>query len=163
MATVLPVMSGAISAGILLYRGAGSDLEVLIAHPGGPFWAHRDAGAWSIPKGLVEDGESPQSAARREFIEEIGLDPGDNLVELGSVTLKGGKVVHAWATSGEFDPANLDSDVIEIEHPRGSGRKIRFPEIDRVMWARPGVAREKLNPAQVDLVDRLVTRLDLDP
>lgn len=163
LATVSIVTSGIQSAGILLYRVAGEDVEVLIAHPGGPFWARRDAGAWTIPKGLVEDGESLESAARREFMEEIGLDPGPELLYLGSVTLKSRKVVHAWAAEGDFDPDDLDSAILEIEYPHGSGRKVRFPEIDRVIWAQPGVARGKLNPAQADLVDRLVTKLDFGP
>ncbi len=136
---------------------------MLIAHPGGPFWSNRDNGAWTIPKGLVEPGESLQAAARREFIEEIGFDPGPELTELGTVILKRGKVIHAWAVEGDFDPASLVSETIEIEFPRGSGRKVRFPEIDRVIWAKPGLAREKLNPAQVDLVDRLLANRSPDP
>lgn len=147
------------SAGIVLYRLAGDEVEVLIAHPGGPFWARRDAGAWTFPKGLVEDGEDPQQTARREFIEEIGIDPGDDLMSLGSITQKSGKVVSAWAARGDFEPAELESDLIEVEYPRGSGRLIRFPEIDRVMWAGPGVAAEKLNPAQRDLVTRLLSQI----
>lgn len=161
--TVSGVTNGVHSAGILLYRGDGDSLEVLIAHPGGPFWAQRDAGAWTIPKGLIEEGESPQVAARREFVEEIGFDPGEFLIDLGTVTLKSRKVIHAWAAAGDFDPADLDSDILEIDYPRGSGRKVRFPEIDRVIWAKPGLAREKLNPAQVDLVDRLLANRSLGP
>lgn len=152
-----------ISAGVLLYRRGATGIEVLIAHPGGPFWARRDAGAWTIPKGIVEEGESPQAAARREFSEEIGIDPGDRLIELGTVTLKSQKVVHAWAAEGDFPPADLDSEIIEIEYPKGSGRKMQFPEIDRVIWAGPRLAREKLNPAQVELIDRLVDMLNLAP
>ncbi|MCP3976695.1 MAG: NUDIX domain-containing protein [bacterium] len=151
------------SAGILLYRGAPDDTEVLIAHPGGPFWSNRDNGAWTIPKGLIEPGESPQAAARREFIEEIGFDPGAEVTDLGTVILKGGKVINAWAIEGDFDPVDLVSETIEIEFPRGSGRKVRFPEIDRVIWVKPGLAREKLNPAQVDLVDRLLANRSLGP
>ena len=151
--------SGIVSAGILLYRGAGDGLEVLIAHPGGPFWKRRDAGAWTIPKGLVEAGENPRDAARREFTEETGLDPGDALVPLGAVTLKSGKSVHVWATAGDLDPDLLESNMVEIEYPRGSGRIIQFAEIDRVMWAQPPVAQEKLNPAQAVLIDRLIEKL----
>lgn len=139
-----------------MFRSTPPDVEVLIAHPGGPFWSKRDSGAWTIPKGLVEADERPKDAARREFIEEIGFDPGDELFALGTVTLKSRKVIHVWAVEGDFDPAELDSEILEIEYPRGSGRKARFPEIDRVIWAKPGLAREKLNPAQVDLVDRLL-------
>ena len=147
--------TGIVSAGILLYRQVGGGLEVLIAHPGGPFWKRRDAGAWTVPKGAVEAGESPLETARREFIEEIGIDPGEVLVPLGSVTQKGGKTIHVWAAEGDLDPDALDSDMVEMEHPRGSGRMIRFREIDRVMWAEPTVAREKLNPAQAILIERL--------
>lgn len=147
------------SAGILLYRRGEAGLEVLIAHPGGPFWARRDAGAWTIPKGLIEDGEDPVVTARREFVEEIGIDPGADLLQLGTITQKSGKTVHAWAAAGDFDPAELDSDVIEIEYPRGSGRLIQFSEVDRVMWASTEVAKTKLNPSQVDLVARLEVAL----
>lgn len=149
------------SAGIVLYRVSGSDLEVLIAHPGGPYWARKDNGAWSIPKGIVELHEDPKTTARREFIEEIGPDPGEPQIDLGQVKMRGGKIVVAWAVEGDFDPADLDSNEVEIEFPWRSGRKIRFPEIDRVMWAKPQVARKKLNPAQGPLVDRLVETLGL--
>jgi predicted NUDIX family NTP pyrophosphohydrolase len=147
------------SAGILLYRRGPDGVEVLIGHPGGPFWAHRDAGAWTIPKGLIEEGENPVATARREFMEEIGIDPGVDLVPLGSITQKSGKTVHAWAASGFLDPAELDSNLVEIEYPRGSGKLIQFPEIDRVMWASAQVAKTKLNPAQVELVVRLQAKL----
>lgn len=150
-----------ISAGLIMFRRRDEAVEVLIAHPGGPYWAKRDNGAWSIPKGIVEDGEDPRVTARREFMEEIGPDPGDPDISLGEVTMRSGKIVLAWAVEGDFDPAELDSDEIEIEFPWKSGRKIRFPEIDRVMWAKPQVAREKLNPAQGALVDRLLATLGL--
>lgn len=155
--------TGIVSAGILLYRRVGERLEVLIAHPGGPFWRRRDAGAWTIPKGLVEQGESLRDAARREFIEEIGLDPGEALDSLGAVTLKSGKTIHVWAAAGDFDPAALKSNMVEIEHPRGSGRIIQFAEIDRVTWAQPPVAQQKLNPAQAVLIDRLIEMLQSRP
>jgi len=145
-----------VSAGIVLYRLDTTEIEVLIAHPGGPYWAKKDNGAWSIPKGIVEPGEEPKDTARREFIEEIGRDPGEPGFDLGEVKMRGGKVVVAWAIEGDFDPADLDSNEIEIEFPWKSGRKIRFPEIDRVMWAKPQVARKKLNPAQGALIDRLI-------
>ncbi|NND02123.1 MAG: NUDIX domain-containing protein [Acidimicrobiia bacterium] len=150
-----------VSAGILLYRMEASDIEVLIAHPGGPYWAKKDNGAWSIPKGIVEPGEEPKAAARREFIEEIGSDPGEPVVDLGEVKMRGGKIIRAWAIEGDLNPDDLDSNEIEIEFPWRSGRKIRFPEVDRVMWAKPQVARKKLNPAQGALVDRLVQSIDL--
>jgi len=144
-----------------MYRTARGDLEVLIAHPGGPFWERRDSGAWSIPKGIVEDGEDPMGAARREFTEEIGTDPGEPLTELGSVKQKSGKTVHVWAVKGDFDPADLDSHILEIEYPWRSGRFVRFPEIDRVLWASPEVARKKLNSAQAAFVERLEAHLEL--
>jgi predicted NUDIX family NTP pyrophosphohydrolase len=150
------VGTGIVSAGILLYRLDGELLEVLIAHPGGPFWKRKDAGAWTIPKGLVEAGESPREAARREFAEETGHDPGDTLISLGAITQKSGKTVHVWAAAGDFDPDALESNLVEIEYPRGSGRIIEFPEIDRVLWAQPPVAQEKLNKAQAVLIERLV-------
>ena len=152
-----------VSAGILLYRWVGDEIEVLIAHPGGPFWKRRDAGAWTIPKGLVEKGESLLEAARREFMEETGLDPGDALVSLGAITQKSGKTIHVWATAGDFDPDELESNLVEIEYPRGSGRIIQFAEIDRVMWAQPPVAQEKLNQAQAVLIERLIEILQSRP
>lgn len=151
--------TGIVSAGILLYRRVGDGVEVLIAHPGGPFWKRRDAGAWTIPKGLVEKGESPREAARREFTEETGHDPGDALVSLGVITQKAGKTIHVWAAAGDFDPETLESNLVEIEYPRGSGRIIQFAEIDRVMWAQPPVAQEKLNQAQAVLIERLIENL----
>lgn len=154
------VAKNSTSAGIVLYRSAESGLEVLIAHPGGPFWAKRDLGAWSFPKGIIEDGETPLEAARREFAEEIGFAPDGEAIELASITQKSGKTVLAWAIEGDFDPADLDSHILEIEYPWRSGRKIRFPEIDRVMWAGPAIAGAKLNPAQVEFVERLLTALD---
>ena len=144
------------SAGLLLYRRSGRRLEVFLVHPGGPFWKRRDAGAWTIPKGLVEEGESPREAARREFTEETGHDPGDELVSLGVITQKGGKIVHVWAAAGDFDPDTLESNPVEIEYPRGSGRIIQFAEIDRVIWVQPPVAQEKLNQAQAVLIERLI-------
>lgn len=154
-------MAKTISAGILLYRLADGALELLIAHPGGPFWAKRDKGSWSLPKGIVEDGEGAERAARREFTEEIGFDPGEPEIELGEVKLKSGKRVVAWAIEGDFDPVDLDSHILEIEYPWRSGRLIQFPEIDRVMWATPQVAAVKLNSAQAAFVERLVDKLDL--
>lgn len=132
---------------------------MLIAHPGGPFWAKRDEGAWSIPKGIVEHGEEPLATARREFLEEIGADPGAPDLELGTVKQRSGKTVMAWAIEGDFDPADLDSHILEIEFPWRSGRLIEIPEIDRVMWAKPQVAAKKLNPAQVEFVERLAREL----
>jgi len=148
-----------ISAGLLLYRRPGDALEVLLAHPGGPFWAHRDVGAWSIPKGLVADDEEPLAAACREFEEETGIRPMGPFLSLGSVRQKAGKLIYAWAWEGDTDPARLTSNLMRIEWPRGSGRWLRFPEVDRCDWFRPQLAREKLNPAQAAFIDRLEARL----
>jgi predicted NUDIX family NTP pyrophosphohydrolase len=146
---------GAVSAGLLMFRKVGGRLEVLLAHPGGPFWAKKDAGAWSIPKGLTEPGEDALTAARREFAEETGLRPDGPFLPLGEVRQKSGKVVHAWACEGDADPAELTSNRIWVEWPAGSGRRIEVPEVDRCEWFTPSEAREKLNPAQVAFVERL--------
>jgi predicted NUDIX family NTP pyrophosphohydrolase len=148
------------SAGILLYRIAGGGPEVLLVHPGGPFWARKDAGSWSIPKGEYGDGEEPQACALREFEEEtgVGLPPGE-LLELGSVKQKGGKVVTAWAAEGDLDADSVRSNTFTMEWPPRSGRTAEFPEIDRAGWFGVEEAREKLVAAQAGLVDRLVERL----
>jgi predicted NUDIX family NTP pyrophosphohydrolase len=150
------------SAGILLYREAAGGLQLLLVHPGGPYWAKRDLGAWSIPKGEREEGEEPRECALRELAEELGpapeLDPGA-LVELGSVRQKSGKVVEAWAGEGDFEPAELNSNTFELEWPPRSGELRSFPEVDRAEWFEPGAAREKILPAQAELIDRLLERL----
>jgi predicted NUDIX family NTP pyrophosphohydrolase len=148
------------SAGILLYRLSGDEPEVLLVHPGGPFWANKDEGAWSIPKGEYLDGEDAQAAARREFAEETGgeLAPGE-LAELGSVKQKSGKQVTAWAVEGDLDPATVKSNTFEMEWPPRSGTRQAFPEVDRAEWFDLDTARAKLNPAQTAFVDRLVERL----
>ena len=148
------------SAGILLYRIAAGTREVLIVHPGGPYWARKDAGAWSIPKGEYEDGEDPQACALREFEEETGtrLPPGE-LAELGDVKQKGGKVVTAWAAEGDLDADAVRSNTFTMEWPPRSGRTAEFPEIDRAGWFEIEAAREKLVPAQTELLDRLAERL----
>jgi predicted NUDIX family NTP pyrophosphohydrolase len=144
------------SAGILLYRRRGDRLEVLLVHPGGPLWARRDAGAWSIPKGEYDDGEEPLAAARREFEEELGTAPPDgDAAELGEVRQKSGKFVRAWAIAGDLDPATAVSNTFELEWPPRSGRRIEVPEVDRAEWFALDAAREKLNPAQVVLLERL--------
>ena len=144
-----------VSAGILLFRRRRSGLEVLLAHPGGPFWRGRDAGAWTIPKGLVAPDEALLDAARRELREETGLVPDGPFLPLGSVRQKAGKTVHAWACEGDADPATVTSNTTTIEWPRGSGRRITYPEVDRCGWFALEVAREKLNPAQSELLGRL--------
>jgi predicted NUDIX family NTP pyrophosphohydrolase len=148
------------SAGILLYRTAGGPPEVLLVHPGGPYWARKDAGAWSIPKGEYGDGEDPQACALREFEEETGarLPPGE-LAELGDVKQKGGKVVTAWAAEGDLDAGSVSSNTFTMEWPPRSGRTAEFPEIDRAEWFEIGTAREKLVPAQTEFLDRLLERL----
>jgi predicted NUDIX family NTP pyrophosphohydrolase len=149
-----------LSAGLLLYRRAGGEIEVLVAHPGGPIWARRDAGAWSLPKGALDDGEDLLAAALREFEEETGHRPPDgDALDLGEVRMRSGKVVHAFAIEGELDPSRLRSMEIEVEWPPRSGRMIRVPEIDRVLWASPNEARRRLNPAQSMFVDRLLESL----
>jgi len=148
-------------AGILLYRGKGDSLEVLLVHPGGPFWAKKDEGAWSIPKGELDEGEESRACALRELGEEIGsslgLVPGQ-LAELGEVRLKSGKRVQGWAAEGDFDPTTLHSNTFEMEWPPRSGKRCEFPEVDRAEWFAPEQARRKINPAQAEFIDRLVAR-----
>jgi predicted NUDIX family NTP pyrophosphohydrolase len=148
------------SAGVLLYRLTGERPEVLLVHPGGPFWARRDAGAWSIPKGEYDDDEDPLTSALREFEEETGAALGPSeLIELGTVKQKGGKVVTAWAAEGDLDPDAVRSNTFTIEWPPRSGRMAEFPEIDRAAWFDFDAAREKLVSAQAELLDRLLERL----
>jgi predicted NUDIX family NTP pyrophosphohydrolase len=148
------------SAGLLLYRRGPGGLEVLLAHPGGPMWANRDEGAWSLPKGEVEEGEAPLAVARREFQEETGHPPPDGeTIELGEVKQKSGKLVAAWAAEGDLDPATAESNTFPLQWPPGSGRWITIPEVDHVEWFTVDDARRKLNPAQVTFVDRLVAEL----
>jgi predicted NUDIX family NTP pyrophosphohydrolase len=141
------------SAGILLYR----DDEVLLVHPGGPFWANKDAGAWSIPKGEYEEGDDPRACALREFEEELStpLPEGTELVELGDVRQKSGKVITAYAAQGDLDADAITSNTFTIEWPPRSGRMQEFPEVDRAGWFGFDAAREKLNPAQAELLVRL--------
>jgi predicted NUDIX family NTP pyrophosphohydrolase len=144
------------SAGILLHRSTNDGPEVLLVHPGGPFWERKDIGAWSIPKGEVDDGEDPRACALREFAEETGTQPpAGALEELGTVKLKSGKLVVAYALAGELDPAVVRSNTFELEWPPRSGRVQAFPEIDRAEWFALEAARAKLNPAQAELIDRL--------
>lgn len=144
------------SAGILLHRGRGDGLEVLLVHPGGPVWAKRDAGAWSIPKGEYVDGEHALAAARREFEEELGsAPPSGEVADLGEIRQKSGKRVHGWALAGDLDPARIQSNTFEFEWPPRSGRRIEVPEVDRAEWFGLDAAREKINAGQVPLLDRL--------
>jgi predicted NUDIX family NTP pyrophosphohydrolase len=149
------------SSGLLLYRRTDAGIEVLLAHPGGPFWESRDEGAWSIPKGEVEAGEAELDVARREFHEETGHPaPASECLSLGEVRLKSGKYVAGWACEGDLDPAKAVSNTTTVEWPPRSGRRIAIPEVDRVGWFEPGEARRRLNPAQAVFVDRLLERLD---
>ena len=144
------------SAGILLHRAPGRVREVLLVHPGGPLWIRRDEGAWSVPKGEYADGEDPFAAARREFAEELGLEPPDGPADdLGEIRQRSGKIVHVWALAGELDVGGVSSNTFELEWPPHSGRLREFPEIDRAQWFPLDLAREKINPAQVAFLDRL--------
>ena len=148
------------SAGILLHRGRGAALEVLLVHPGGPAWAKRDAGAWSVPKGEYLDEEDPLAAARREFEEELGTAPPDGDTEdLGEIRQKSGKRVRAWAIAGDLDTTHIHSNTFQFEWPPRSGKLIEIPEVDRAEWFGLDSAREKINPGQVPLLDRLERRL----
>jgi predicted NUDIX family NTP pyrophosphohydrolase len=148
-----------VSAGLLLFRRPDGELALFLAHPGGPFWRDRDAGAWTIPKGIVNPGEALLDAACREFEEETGIQAAGPFLPLGSVRQKAGKVVHAWAWEGDADPARIVSNTTTSEWPPGSGRRITYPEVDRCAWFDPEAARAYMNPAQAELVDRLETML----
>jgi predicted NUDIX family NTP pyrophosphohydrolase len=150
------------SAGVLLRRAA--DGMVLLVHPGGPFWAKKDLGAWSIPKGEHDDAEDAQACALREFEEETGTRPAAGaLDDLGSVRQKSGKLVQAWALEGDLDAAAIRSNTFELEWPPRSGRRAQFPEVDRAQWFGVAEARERINPAQATFVDRLVGRFETRP
>lgn len=147
------------SAGLLLFRKTAQGLEVLLVHPGGPFWANKDEGAWSIPKGEIDDAEDPMSAARREFEEELGPLPAGVLVPLDQVKQPGGKHVIAWALCADFDTATFRSNTFTIEWPPSSGRQQEFPEIDRAAWFSLDEARRKILKGQAPLLDQLVRRV----
>jgi predicted NUDIX family NTP pyrophosphohydrolase len=143
------------SAGLMLYRVRDGALEVLLVHPGGPFWAKKDLGAWTIPKGQVEPEEDQLAAARREFEEELGLAPRGEFFALGTVTQKAGKVIRAWAFEGDCEPNAIKSNSFVIEWPPRSGKQQTFPEIDRAAFFGIEEAQRKINPAQVELLSRL--------
>jgi predicted NUDIX family NTP pyrophosphohydrolase len=152
------------SAGVLLFRdGEGGATEFLLVHPGGPYWVKRDAGAWSIPKGQIEDGEDPRDCALREIEEELGTLPPlvpEELVELGSVRQRAGKVVEAWAGEADFDTSALASNTFAMEWPPRSGREQEFPEVDRAEWFDLEEARRRILPAQAEFLDRLLEQLN---
>jgi len=148
-----------LSAGILLYHFCDQILEVFLVHPGGPFWAKKDAGAWSIPKGEYDMGEDPLLAARREFKEETGYDPDGNFIPLLPSKQKSGKIIQAWALDGEADPIAIVSNTFTLEWPPRSGRQQEFPEIDRAGWFTMEQARGKIAPGQLGFLQELETLL----
>ena len=147
------------SAGILMFRRRGAEIEVLLVHPGGPFWAKKDAGAWSIPKGECSEGEDALAVAKREFEEETGARPQGDCVPLGELTQPGRKIVTTFALAGDFDPATLRSNTFELEWPPKSGRKASFPEVDRAQWFSPADARRKILAAQGEFITRLLAAM----
>jgi len=155
-----PTTSRPRSAGIVLYRRTGFELEILLVHPGGPAWVRRDAGAWSIPKGEYEPDEEPLAAARREFAEELGSPaPEGPALDLGEVRQKSGKRVRGWGLAGDLDVERVQSNLFTMQWPPRSGRMQEFPEVDRAQWLGLQAAREKINPAQASFLDRLVEAL----
>jgi len=148
------------SAGLLLYREREGALQVLLGHMGGPFWARKDAGAWTIPKGEINEGENPLAAARREFEEEVGLKPDGEFMELTPIQQKGGKIVRAWAVEGDGDITNIKSNLFQMEWPPNSGRFQTCPEVDRAAFFRIQEAKSKINSAQVPFLEELKARLE---
>lgn len=148
-----------ISAGLLMYRRRGGELQVLLVHPGGPFFVHKDEGVWSIPKGEIEGDEDLLTAARREFREETGFPSQGPFLPLEPVQQPGGKLVHCWAFEGDCDPTSLVSNTFTLEWPPRSGRRAEFPEVDRAEFFNLATARRKIHPAQVPLLDQLETAL----
>jgi len=150
------------SAGLLLFRHRGTDVEVLLVHPGGPFWAKKDDGAWSIPKGELDDDEEPLAGAVRECQEELGVMVTGDFLPLAPLRQPGGKVVLAWAVGADFDPQTLNSNTFQMEWPPHSGKRQAFPEIDRAAWFSPDVARRKILKGQAPFIDELLTLLRTD-
>jgi predicted NUDIX family NTP pyrophosphohydrolase len=144
------------SAGLIVFRARDGLLEVLLGHMGGPFWARKDAGAWSIPKGELDEGEDPLAGARREYAEELGHPPPDGpMLELGEIRQRAGKRVVAFAVEGDFDPELLEPGTFELEWPPRSGRRQAFPEVDRVAWFDLATAKQRIVAGQIPLLDRL--------
>jgi predicted NUDIX family NTP pyrophosphohydrolase len=156
------------SAGLLMYHCCGGEIEVFLVHPGGPFFVHRDEGSWTVPKGLIDPGEEEQATARREFAEETGqrvedLAVSDGMLELGTIVQRGGKVVVAWAFEGEWpEGVELQSNTFSLEWPRGSGRRLEVPEVDRGEFFPLPAARRKINPAQRPFLERLLDHLGIN-
>ncbi len=150
------------SAGLLLYRRTKPDPEVLLVHPGGPFWIRKDDGAWSIPKGLFEGDESPLAAAKREFKEETGFLPRGPFIELGGFKQPGSKVILAWAVEGDFDPRNLKCNSFSMEWPPKSGHMQEFPEVDRAAWFEISEADRKITKGQMPIIQELFHHLDVE-
>jgi predicted NUDIX family NTP pyrophosphohydrolase len=148
-----------LSAGIVLYRKRGAKIEVFLVHPGGPFWAKKDDGAWSIPKGEYGDGENPLSVAKREFAEETGSELSGVFIELAPAKQPSGKIIRAWAVEGDLDAASIRSNSFSMEWPPKSGRVQTFPEVDRALWCDVALARQKLLPGQRVLLDGLEQRV----
>jgi predicted NUDIX family NTP pyrophosphohydrolase len=149
-----------VSSGLLLFRRTGGALELFLAHPGGPFWRNRDDAAWTIPKGAVNAGEDLLDAAKREFLEETGITATGPFIPLGSIKQKAGKTVHAWAWEGDADASAITSNDMRTEWPRGSGRFMTFPEVDRCGWFGVDEARVKMNGAQAAFIDRLAALIE---
>ena len=147
-----------LSAGLLMFRRCGADLQVFLVHPGGPFWKKKDQGAWSIPKGEYEDGEDPLDAAKREFEEETGFKPEGELIALGQIRQSGGKVISVWAFEGDCSPEALRSNTFSMEWPPKSGHKQEFPEVDRADWFAFDEARKRILKGQLGFLDRLMGR-----
>ncbi len=150
------------SSGIMMYRRTGDKIEILLVHPGGPFWAKKDQAAWSIPKGEHSEDENPLDAAIREFHEETGFSVSGDFIDLGEVKQPNRKIIHAWTIEGDCNPEELASNTFEIEWPPKSGRFQNFPEVDRAAWFSPSVARTKLHKGQVVFVDLLLSKLGQD-
>lgn len=147
------------SAGILLYRLQNDNWEVLLVHPGGPFWAKKDLGAWSIPKGEFDENENPLDAAKREVEEETGMKVQGDFIELTPVKQKSSKLIYAWALRGNFDAAQIKSNTFEIEWPPKSGKKKSFPEVDKAAWFKIGEAKKKITEGQLPLINEIETKL----
>ncbi|MGA2622003.1 MAG: NUDIX domain-containing protein [Thermoguttaceae bacterium] len=144
-----------VSAGLMMYRFRKTGLQVLLVHPGGPVWKNKDDGVWSVPKGEVEPGEDLLTTAQREFKEELGFKPLGQFVGLKPIKQKSGKMVHAWAFQGDCDPTKIESNLCTMEWPPGSGRQIQFPEVDKAVFFDLDVAKRKVNPGQVGLLEEL--------